>query len=172
MVKSAAKIRKKDGHLPVFQGLFHAELSAIGRNQALIYHFQQFRIVGCYFAGEIGEKFAIFVHQEFVEIPFYLGIQNAIERFFCKPGIQWMLVCAARIELFGNREGNMVVPCTKFPYLTGISWFLAAELVGGTADDHQLVAIFFMQLLQAFILRRVAAFAGGIYEEDFFAFES
>jgi len=70
-------------------------------------------------------------------------------------------------DLGGDREGDAVLVLRRLGDLLGPARLLSAEIVGGHADDDEpAVAKLAPQLLQAGILRGVAALRGGVDHEQ------
>ena len=68
-------------------------------------------------------------------------------------------------------ELDVVVGCAELGDLRVAAGFLTAELVGRHADNGETVlSVFLVQLLQLFVLRRVAALAGYVDEHHDLAF--
>jgi hypothetical protein len=87
-----------------------------------------------------------------------LVLVRAIDVALCKHGKRDAVVAGAEGLDLGVGEG-----------------LLAEELVGGEAEDQELVGVrgveFAVQLFERAVLWRVAAAGGGVDEEDYFAFE-
>ena len=113
----------------------------------------------------------VFVQKEFIEVPTDTGIQGSILALVAQPFVQRVLPVALDINFFGHGKADLEAAAAKTRNLFGATGLLPSELVAGAAQYHQLFFIGFVQGLQAFVLRRVSALAGGIDNQDFFAFE-
>ena len=84
-------------------------------------------------------------------------------------GIQ-QIFANRRLELLSDREAHAVVDLAELGNVLIRAFFLIAKIIGG--DAHQQQALGFealMELLQTFVLRREAALAGGVDDQDGFS---
>jgi len=76
-------------------------------------------------------------------------------------------VVAIDVDLGEHREGDAVVLFAEGADLGLAALFLSAELVAREAEHHQaLVGVAALQLFEALVLRREAAGAGGIDDQE------
>ena len=84
-----------------------------------------------------------------------------------EPHVERMGVVAVDVDLGEHRERDAVVLLAERADLLLGAGLLVAELVAREAEHHQpLVGVVVVQLLQALVLRRQAALAGGVDHED------
>ena len=119
--------------------------------------------VGLDFRGEARSDQAVAADQIFVEIPPW-----RIERpLAVHPFVERMGIGTADLGLCGDREAGAVLVLRSLGDLGGVAGLLAAEIVGGDADDQEAAGpVARPQLLQPGILRGVAALGGSVDDED------
>ncbi len=123
------------------------------------------------FGIEAREDFAVRADEKLGEIPTDIAAGLRINRFVGEVLIQRSHIAALDGDLGHHRKGDMVFGGAEgLDFLVGAG-FLAAEIVGGDADDDEAaVLVFFIKGFQRGVLRREAAAAGDVDEKDDFAF--
>src|ERR1700723_182107 len=114
---------------------------------------------------------SVAIHQKFREIPFdfagcgWIGLRGEI-------GVERSLVVALHRDFRVHGESVAVLRLAEsLDFLIGAG-FLAAEIIGGEAeDDEALVLKFFVGGFEGAVLRSEAAAAGDVNYENHFAFE-
>src|SRR2546421_3119859 len=78
-----------------------------------------------------------------------------------------MLARPTHLGLCGKREGDTVARMRRLLDLPNAARLLSAKIIRRHAEDHQPpLVVTLPQLLQAGILRRVAALRGGVDDQD------
>jgi hypothetical protein len=110
---------------------------------------------------------AIAPDQELGEVPLDpLGAQHA-RRFGFQVLPQWVRLVAVDVDLGEHREAHAVVLFAEGADLFLRARLLAAELVAGEAQHFEAAVVqFAVQGFESLVLRREAAFAGGVDDEE------
>src|SRR5215472_11332566 len=124
------------------------------------------RIVG----GEPLDHLAVLADQELGEVPLDRPCAEDARRFGCEPLPEWRRLGAVDVDLAHHRERHAVVQLAERCDLVVRAGILGAELVARKADDDEAaVAVRFPKLLEAGELRREAALARGVDDEEHLA---
>jgi len=112
------------------------------------------------------------VDQEFGEIPFDgLAAKGSRDLRFQKR-IERVSVLAIDVDFFEQRKANLISHFAKIGNFLAVARFLLAELVAREAQNCKaLIFEFPIKLLQSAILRREAAAAGRVDDQQHLAFE-
>src|SRR4051812_9764609 len=113
---------------------------------------------------------AILADQELGEVPLDRLDAEQARGFRRQPLVQRVRVAAVDVDLGHHREAHAVVALAELADLRIAARILRAELVAGEADHHQpAVLVGLVQLLQPAELRREAASAGGVDDQQHLA---
>src|SRR5579875_213267 len=119
-----------------------------------------------------GDDVALLVDEEFGEVPFD-GIAQQAGLLALQKFVQWMRPLAVDLDLGENRKLDPVIELAKFFDLLVRARLLMAELIAWESEDFEAaIAVLGVQLLQALVLRRVAAAAGGVDDQQHLALVS
>ena len=115
-------------------------------------------------------RLALFVDEEFCEIPFdglcteqagFGGFQKAIQR---------MGIGAVDLDFFKQRKADVEIRFTKLRDVCAASWFLLAKLITGEGQHRKPARpVLLVQVFQVTVLRREAAAAGRVDDQQHLA---
>ena len=123
-------------------------------------------------AAQSGHKFALFVHQELVEIPTHVVVARTVQFFLGEPGVDRVLFVTFHIHLGHHEETHAVVPCAEFTNVRCRARLLTTKLVAREAqDDKVLVFTTLVQRFEGLVLRRVATTGRRVHNHHALSFE-
>jgi len=126
-------------------------------------------IHGLHLAVELGDQLTLLVEEELVEVPGDFGVHDPVLALVGQPIVKGTNIIALDGYLGGHRKGNVVLSGAEgFDVGVGAR-FLASEIIGGEANDHQFVLIRFIELFQICVLGGEPALAGRIDDENPFS---
>src|SRR5579871_4832855 len=133
------------------------------RRQLLLYRRDDAGIGRLDVGREARGDHAVAADQVLVEVPARL-VEGALAR---RPLVERMRVGAVDVRLGGDREARAILLLGGGGDFSGVTWFLAAEVVRRYADDQKAaVAVARPQLLEPGILRGVAALGRGVDDQN------
>src|SRR5206468_3151689 len=107
------------------------------------------------------------VDQEFREVPLDAFTAKHAGRFALEILVERVRAAAVDLDLGEHREAYFVVERAEILDLVFVAGLLVPELIAGKAQDREaLVLVFAVQRLESLVLRREAAFAGDIDDEQ------
>src|SRR5690554_7682077 len=90
--------------------------------------------------------------------------------YYSEPLVKGVLVLALHRYFIHHGKADAVVELAEFGDFVGGTGFLVHKVVGGEADDYEVVAaVGLPELLQLLVLAGESAFAGGVDDHYFFA---
>ena len=118
------------------------------------------------------DELAVFVDEEFVEVPTDLVVADAILGFVRQPRVDGVLVVTFHVHFGHHLEADAIVARAEFADVVGRTGLLPAKLVARKAEDHQpFVGVTLVQFFERLVLGGVTALGGRIDHEDAFSFE-
>src|ERR1700733_795289 len=137
---------------------------------ALIQIFQDLRVRRCDLAWKYRDQLAVLIHKEFCKIPLDHRVGNTqLPCLVRKVFEQRIDVVSNHIDLLGHWEGNTIVLGAELADILARPRLLLAAIVGREPDDHQFGLVLLVKFFEIGILRRKAAFARSIDDQDLFA---